>query len=90
MVKQVRVYYSGRVQGVGFRFTARSIADDLGIGGWVKNLPDGVVEIVAQAEEEAVSDFLERIKQEFSGYIHDSQVSWRQAEGNLREFTISF
>ncbi len=49
MKKQVRVYYSGRVQGVGFRFTAESIANDLGVTGWVKNSRDGGVEIVAEA-----------------------------------------
>ncbi len=47
MKKQVHVYYSGSVQGVGFRFTARSIAEELGVLGWAKNLRDARVEMVS-------------------------------------------
>lgn len=57
MKKQVHIYYNGRVQGVGFRFTAESIANDLGVTGWAKNLRDGGVEITAEAEEDVLKDF---------------------------------
>ena len=45
----------GRVQGVGFRYTAREAALDFGVAGWVRNLPDGAVEIVAQGPPAAVA-----------------------------------
>ena len=50
-----RYLVSGRVQGVGFRWWVRSRAMDLGLGGWVRNLPDGRVEIVAGGEDGALT-----------------------------------
>jgi acylphosphatase len=90
MKKQVHAYYSGRVQGVGFRFTARSIAEELGVLGWAKNLRDGKVEIVAEAPEEALQEFLDKITQCFSRYIQDSEINWQAASGNFKDFQIAF
>ena len=90
MKKQLHAYYSGRVQGVGFRFTAESIAVRLGVNGWVKNLDDGRVEIVAEAEEELLKEFLERLKEEFSRYIGEVQTDWQAASGKFSGFSIEF
>lgn len=90
MKKQSHVYYSGRVQGVGFRFTAEDIARDLGVLGWAKNLRDGRVEVVAEAEEKALKDFLERIKEYFSRYIQDTDIQWQEASGKFTDFKIKF
>jgi acylphosphatase len=90
MKKQVHVYYSGRVQGVGFRFTAESIANDLGATGWVKNLSDGRVEVVVEAEEDALKELLEKISVSFSRYIHDTDVQWLEATGEFNDFGIEF
>lgn len=90
MKKQIHVYYSGRVQGVGFRFTAEDIAHDLRICGWVKNLRDGRVEVIAEAEETVLKDFLERINKYFSQYIQDVNVEWQAASGELGDFGIRF
>ncbi|HEY7574275.1 MAG TPA: acylphosphatase [Thermoanaerobaculia bacterium] len=49
---------AGRVQGVGYRFFAERAAEDLGLRGWVRNLPDGNVESVVEGEEDAVSRYL--------------------------------
>lgn len=49
----------GRVQGVGFRYSCRDVARELGVKGWVNNQPDGGVQIVANAPEEALDRFLE-------------------------------
>lgn len=57
-----RAVVSGRVQGVGFRFFAERAARELGVRGWVRNLPDGSVETVAEGEEDAVSLYLARLK----------------------------
>jgi len=88
MKKQLHAYYSGRVQGVGFRFTAESVASGLRINGWVKNLYDGRVEIVAEAEEGLLKEFLQRLKEEFSRYIRDVQIDWKAAEGKLDGFSV--
>jgi acylphosphatase len=90
MRKQIHVFYSGRVQGVGFRFTAEDIARDLRITGWVRNLRNGQVEVVAEAEEEALKDFLDKINQYFSRYIHDVDIKWQEATGEFKEFGLRF
>jgi acylphosphatase len=55
------VFYEGRVQGVGFRFTVKQIARGYDVIGWVKNLPDGRVELQVGGELEEVEGFLEGI-----------------------------
>ncbi len=90
MKKQVQVYYSGRVQGVGFRFSAERVAIELGICGWVKNLADGRVEIVAQAEQEKLEDLLKRIADDFSQYIRDADVRWIDPTENFSDFGVRF
>jgi acylphosphatase len=57
-----RFVVSGRVQGVGFRFFAREEAELEGVHGWVKNLPDGRVEILAEGDREAVDRLERRIR----------------------------
>ncbi|MDD5730932.1 MAG: acylphosphatase [Candidatus Omnitrophica bacterium] len=90
MKKQVHVFYSGRVQGVGFRFTAEEIAGELGVTGWVKNLHNGQVELVAEAEESLLNDLLSRIDRYFSRYIQDADINWLDATGEFKDFGIRF
>jgi len=90
MEKRVHVFYSGRVQGVGFRYTVQSIAEDLKVKGWVRNLHDGRVELVAQQEEEVLKEFLERIKKYFSSYIKDIQIDWEEPTDEFEDFEIRF
>jgi len=90
MKRQVHVYYTGRVQGIGFRFTTEDIARDLGVIGWVKNLRDGRVEVVAEAEEDVLKDFLARINQYFCRYIQDADVQWQAATDEFKDFGIEF
>ena len=88
--QQVHVYYSGRVQGIGFRFTAESLANEFGVTGWVKNLGGGKVELVAQAEEEVLLRFLDKIGKTFSQYIRDTEVDWLAPSGTFEDFSIRF
>jgi acylphosphatase len=90
MKKQIHAYFSGTVQGVGFRFTAQDIASDLGIKGWVKNLRDKRVEVTAEAEEEALKDFLDKINQYFSRYIQKVDIKWLEPAGEFIEFSIEY
>jgi len=52
----------GKVQGVGFRYFTKQIADQLGVKGWVKNNPDGTVEVLAEGDEKTLKEFLEYLK----------------------------
>ena len=52
------IYFSGEVQGVGFRYSASRLARPLGLTGWVRNLWDGRVEMEVQGDEAAVSELL--------------------------------
>ena len=58
MKKRIKIKVTGRVQGVSYRFEARTMARYLGINGFVKNMPDGSVYIEAEADEKALNDFV--------------------------------
>ncbi|MDD5120623.1 MAG: acylphosphatase [Candidatus Omnitrophica bacterium] len=76
MEKQLHLFYSGKVQGIGFRYTVKDIANKLKVYGWVKNLDDSRVEVLAEAEEEKLNNFLELVQQHFSHYISEVSVEW--------------
>ena len=91
MKKRVHVYYTGRVQGVGFRMTAEDVAHEHGIVGWVKNLRDGRVEIVAEGEEKALRTFLDTIRTGFmKNFIRQVDATWSEASGTFDDFTIRY
>jgi acylphosphatase len=74
----VQVFYEGNVQGVGFRWSVRDTANGFDVKGWVRNLPDGRVELQAMGKEEEVRAFLDRIAQ---GELHS--VIRKQIENKL-------
>ncbi|MDD5115499.1 MAG: acylphosphatase [Candidatus Omnitrophica bacterium] len=90
MKKQLHIFFSGRVQGIGFRYTVREIADSLQVCGWVKNLDDGRVEVLAEAGEETLDAFIEQITQRFLRYIKGTDSEWLPATGELHGFQVSF
>lgn len=84
------VVYTGRVQGVGFRFTAQRIAMRYELAGYVKNLPSGQVEMLAQGHREDVADCLRDISESFAAHIRDTQINEIGINGNYTSFTIAF
>jgi acylphosphatase len=62
-MKGQQVFYEGRVQGVGFRFSVKQIARGFEVVGWVRNLPDGRVELQAGGDPEEVAAFLQAIRE---------------------------
>jgi acylphosphatase len=64
-----RVHYSGTVQGVGFRMTTRRIATQFAVGGYVRNLADGRVEVVVAGETEEIGRFLAAVAERMAGCV---------------------
>ncbi len=86
-----QVFYEGRVQGVGFRYTVKYIATGYDVVGFVKNLPDGRVELQAGGERGEVNAFLEAIlNSELGGVIRKSEVHEIQPLEDTRSFRIAF
>lgn len=85
-----RVFYSGRVQGVGFRFSSKQTARGYDVCGWVKNLPDGRVELHVQAwEVDEVEAFLDGIQESSLGsHIKEREIRVVASENGLRGFEI--
>ena len=91
MKKRVHVRYSGRVQGVGFRMTAEEVARQFGVVGWVKNLRDGRVEVLAEADEAVLKQFLAAIRASaMKNFISGMDISWGDASEAFDEFEIHY
>lgn len=90
MTKRLHILFHGTVQGVGFRFTTQSLAQRLGLSGWVRNLRGGDVEVTAEGEESALKELVTRLKAEFSGYISDTSIDWQEPTSESKEFGIRF
>ena len=83
-------YFSGAVQGVGFRYTTVWEAKGFVVCGYVKNLPDGRVEVVAEGARQELARFLARIKEVFGRHIRNAQASYEVATGEFDGFDIRY
>jgi acylphosphatase len=91
MKKRLHIYYSGTVQGVGFRFTAEAVANELGLGGWVKNLRDGRVEVLCEGEEAALISFINKMKNgPMKHYITSAEIEWGESINQFENFAVRF
>lgn len=84
------VIFEGRVQGVGFRYTVKDLARGFDVCGWVRNLPDGTVELQVGGEEPDVSDFIREILVEspVARHIKNHTVTMVPPMENVRGFRI--
>ncbi len=87
--RRMTVFFSGQVQGVGFRYTAKTVATGFEITGTIRNLPDGRVELVAEGLREELDAFLAALHDAgLAGFIRAEQVSWADAKNDFRRFEI--
>lgn len=87
----MQALFSGMVQGVGFRFTAERLARRFLVTGLVRNLDDGRVEIVAEGEEDKLTEFLAAVRgSSMQDYIRDVETRWSAADGSFKSFGIAF
>jgi acylphosphatase len=90
-VKRAHLYYTGRVQGVGFRYMVREIACGYEVTGFVRNLPDGRVEMVAEGGESELQAFAEAIRtSQLASHIRNEDASWTPGTGQFKGFEISY
>jgi acylphosphatase len=84
------IVFVGRVQGVGFRFTAFHLANRYKLTGFVRNCIDGTVEMLAQGPDENIDNCIREIKDSFPGYIRDTQIEEIPIDPQYTEFKITF
>jgi acylphosphatase len=83
------VFYSGSVQGVGFRYTVTTVATGFEVTGTVGNLPDRRVKLVAEGLSDELEAFRQEIQQSGLGhFIRDEEVIWSEATNEFRGFEI--
>ena len=84
------IVFSGRVQGVGFRFTALNVASRCGLTGYVRNLPDGDVEMLAQGLAEMIDNCIRDLQDSFVGTISHIDIEESTPDPKLTDFRITF
>ena len=86
---RMRIFYSGSVQGVGFRYTARSTATGFEVAGTVRNLPDGRVELIAEGARGELEAFRVAVRESgLDHFIRNEDIAWSEATGEFRGFEI--
>jgi acylphosphatase len=85
----MQVFYSGNVQGVGFRYTVKTVATGFDLAGTVRNLADGRVELIAEGAKNELEAFCAAIRDSGLGhFIEKEAVSWGDAQSEFRGFEI--
>lgn len=85
---QLRANFSGHVQGVGFRFQTESVARNFDVQGYVQNLADGTVALVAEGEKAELERFLAEIQAKMAANIRETRQSWARASDQYADFSI--
>lgn len=90
MVSRCTAVFSGRVQGVGFRWTTCRCAKPLAVTGWVRNEPDGTVMLVAEGEREEINLLIKSLMEQLGDKIVSDSFLWGDATGEFSTFAISY
>jgi acylphosphatase len=89
MNARIHLLISGDVQGVFFRANTRKFANDLGVAGWVRNLPDGMVEVVAEGRKPLLDRLVEFCKNGPQGaHVDEIEIEWLRPTGEFEAFNV--
>jgi acylphosphatase len=88
MLQRRTCHFSGRVQGVGFRYTAHNIALQHNVNGYVRNLPDGRVEMVLEGPEEEINEVVRSLAERLDGFIKQMDEDILPPTGEFEQFYI--
>ncbi len=89
--KRIHAIVKGKVQGVFYREFTRREAEPLGVTGWVKNLKDGTVEIVAEGEEKQLKEFEKKLRKgPLMAFVTDVQITGEQPTGEFEWFDLRY
>ncbi len=87
---RMQICYAGYVQGIGFRYTVKSVAAGFEVSGTVRNLLDGRVELIAEGSREELEGFRKAIREAgLEHFIRNEDVSWGEGAGEFRGFEIA-
>ena len=87
--RRIQILYSGQVQGVGFRYTVRSVANGFDLTGSIRNLPGGGVELIAEGAKDELEAFRQAIRESGLGhFIRNEEISWQEARSEFHGFEI--
>ncbi len=81
-------YFNGRVQGVGFRYTVINLAQQYDVGGYVRNLPDGRVEVVLEGPSDEMDHLVDDVQRKMGCFIREQIASEAPATGEFEHFSI--
>lgn len=87
-VHHATVFFTGRVQGVGFRYQALQVAKGFDVSGFVMNLPDGRVQMEAEGATAEVRDFIVAVQERMEGYIRKVEQTETQRAAQFQGFSI--
>ncbi|MEN6578243.1 MAG: acylphosphatase [Phycisphaerales bacterium] len=82
------IIFRGRVQGVGFRYTTHSVARQYKVAGFVRNQPDGSVEMHVQGDATEIDNFVADVQAEFAGHVRDTQIEPAVFSSHYTDFRI--
>ena len=87
-IERTTVHFSGRVQGVGFRYVCHNIAQQYDVHGYVRNLSDGRVELVLEGPHGQTDELLGAVRQRMEGFIKAVDLHVQPATGEFSQFAI--
>ena len=87
-VHHVTAFFTGRVQGVGFRYQTLQVAKEFEVSGFAKNLPDGRVQLEAEGTVEETRAFVVAVQERMTGYIRKTEQSEAERASQFRGFSI--